>query len=120
VATQTATGEVIAYVPKLKRIITKPLFKALNNVTNYFKIDGAMFIGKEIKEAGATKKEPATLMFVTDLSNGQQGQYIVGSVLKSILNEEYPENAYVGLSFAIKKHTIPGKQYNGYDLAEIE
>lgn len=107
--------------PTLVKILTKPLFKWEANVTRYYRADGAMFTGKPINEgAGKPKKDPAILMYVTDLETGEQGQCICAAVLRSILNEEYPEEAYVGKSFAIKQHKIAGKDYNGFDVAEIE
>jgi hypothetical protein len=121
VATEGASTAVAIFKPKLVRIITKPLFKWVNNVARFYKVDGPMFIGKTINEgAGKPKKDPATLMFVTDLETGEQGQCICATVLRSVLNEEYPGDAYVGKSFAIKQNKIVGKDYNGFDVAEIE
>ena len=117
----TTDNAVSVFKPKIIRVVTKPLFKMAQGVTRYFKFDSAMFVGKEIKESGSvSKKEPATLAYVTDLETGEQGQFIVSAVLKSIMAEDYAGDAYVGKSFAIRQQRIPGKAYNGIDLAEIE
>lgn len=111
---------------KKVRVVTLPLFKWQANFERYYRIDGPMFVGKSMKEAPATdgkpskQKEPAVLCNVTDLETGEQGQIILGKVLQEILNEDYPEQAYVGKCFAIEQRKIPGKDYNGYSVTEIE
>lgn len=106
---------------KLLKRVTVELFKWQAGIVYYYKITGAIFQGKPINDkSSAKKKEPAFLMDVIDLSSGAVGQVIVAAVLKSTLLEEYPDNAYVGKSFAIKQRKIPGKDYNGFDIAEIE
>lgn len=107
---------------KIKKRVTLPLFKIVPNQELYIRCESAMFIGKEIteKDPKAKKKEPATLMQVTDLQTGELGQIICGAVLKGILNDEYPNDAYKGKCFAIEMHKIAGKDYNGYTVTEIE
>lgn len=105
----------------VKKNVTLPLFKWSPGVSKFLTIMGPVFQGKAIKEAGTAKgKEPAFLCNVTDLETGELGQIIVATVLKSIFHEEYPEDAYVGKSFEIKQRKIPGKDYNGFDVTEIE
>ena len=110
---------------KISRRVTLPLFKIASGTTLYIKSEGAMYLGKEVtasRNAGATekKKEPATIMNVVNLETGEQGQIICGAVLKGIFNDEYPDEAYVGLAFMIEMHKVPGKDYNGYTVTEIE
>lgn len=102
------------------RSVTLPLIKWVNGVEKYFRFDGAAFIGKEVKQTGTKKMEPATLAHVTDLESGEQGQIILATVLRKILDEEYPDNSYVGRSFAITQHRVDGKAYNTYTIEEIE
>ena len=97
------------------RTIAMPLFKLVADVPRFFLADGAMFIGKQIDD----KKEAATLMAVTDLETGEQGQIIIGQVLKELLIEQYPENGYVGKHFELCLRKRADKKYNTYDLFEV-
>ena len=122
--TETAPTQAQAdtgFVPVIAKHVTLPLFKWEDNKARYYKITSPIFIGKEIndKSAGAKKKEPAHLMNVVDLETGEEGQVIVATVLRGILTEEYPNDAYVGKGFAITQRKIPGKDYNGYGVDEL-
>lgn len=104
------------------RAVTLPLFKIVPNAIIYVRSDSPMFIGKELKESKGNaekKKEPATLMKVTNLMTGEQGQIICGTVLRDIFNDEYPTDSYVGKCFSIEMHKVPGKDYNGYSVSEV-
>ncbi|MGH7743753.1 MAG: hypothetical protein ACREQ5_02900 [Candidatus Dormibacteria bacterium] len=67
------------------------------------------------------RKAPATLANVINLEDGSVCQIIVNAVVKSVLNDEYPNDGYVGKCFAItKRGRAQGKQYNPFDIEEIE
>ena len=110
----------------VKKRLTLPVLKLDIDVTRYVKITGEMHIGKEQKSGrkGATeetKRAPATLCNIVNLEDGAEGQLIVSAVVKSILDDEYPQGAYVGKCFAITKHErVRGKDYFPYDVNEIE
>jgi hypothetical protein len=103
---------------KVKRVksVAVPLFKLAANVKRFFLFDGAMFTGKKIDD----KKEAAILLPVTDLETGEQGQIIVGKVLRELITETYPGGAYVGKKFETCLRKRADKAYNTYDLYEIE
>lgn len=107
---------------KVKRAITLPLLKFVIGEPIYIKIDEPMFVGKELKGSGEkAKMEPATLVNCTNLETGEQCQVIVATVLKSILEEEFEDNGYVGKGFMITKGAkASGKSYNPYTVAELE
>ncbi len=106
---------------KVKRTVTLPLFKISAGKQIFIKSDGPMYLGKELKETeGQQKKQPATLMHVTNLETGELGMIICGTVLKGIFNEDYPGEDYVGRCFAVEMHRAPGKDYNNYTVYEIE
>lgn len=96
--------------------VTLPLFKMIPGVERYFLVDGAMFVGKQVDD----KKEPATLMNVTDLETGEEGQIICPFLLIEALNADYPDNAYVGKMFAISLTRVPEKKYNLVNLTELK
>ena len=110
---------------KVKKAVILPLFKWTNNVEKYYRIDSAIFQGQELAagkndDPSKPRREPAFLAFVTDMETGEEGQIILGQVLRSTLNEHYPDNEYVGLCFAIEQVRDAKKDYNTYNLTEIE
>jgi hypothetical protein len=113
------------FTPVRKKLLTRPVLKWVVDKPNYIKIETAMHIGKDIKSRTpvdeAKKKEPATLCNVTNLETGEPAQIILNAVLKSVLIEEYPNDSYVGKCFAVTKQSRqPGKQYDPFNIEEIE
>lgn len=107
--------------------VTLPVFKVEEEVPLYLTVNGAMFVGKpiEAKTGDDGKKgkpmEPATIMPVTNIDSGEMGQIIVNAALKSILEETYPKDAYVGKSFEVVKHAKKaGKRYHTFSVFEID
>jgi hypothetical protein len=98
--------------------VTLPLSKWVVDQEKLLTITSEIFTGKEIK--GDKKMEPAELFNAIDLETGEEVQVIVGAVLKGILNDEYPNNGYVGKSFAIIQHNAQGKKYKTYSVLEID
>jgi hypothetical protein len=107
---------------KRKKLLTRPVLKYVVDVPNYVKIETAAHIGKTMKPgADGKQKEPATLCNVIDLKTGEPAQLILNAVVKSVLSEEYPNDTYVGLCFAITKQArVAGKQYDPFNIEEIE
>lgn len=109
---------------KKKRLVTRPLFKWVKDVERFYLIEEPIFQAKPNKKAQLDKdgkeRQPPLLAHVTDLETGQQGQIIVGTVLNSELNSEYPDNGYVGKQFSICQRKIEGRDYSTWDIAEIE
>jgi hypothetical protein len=105
----------------VKKHVTLPLMKIAPNTTRYFKLTGAMHIGKDVKQPeGTAKKEPATLCHAIDLETSEEGQFIVPTVLKSELTDAYANDGYVGKSFQFTFTRPEGKRYNLVTIAEIE
>jgi hypothetical protein len=112
----------MAFTPKTVKVLTRPLLKFAADVPHHVLIQGAMYVGKEMKAAaGEKKKEPATLCDAIDLETGEMVQMIVNAVVKSVLSEEYAGNAYVGKAFTItKRQRVQGKSYDPFNVTEIE
>lgn len=110
------------FVPKRKKLLTRPVLKFVTDKARYVKIEGAIYIGKEMKQKdGDKKKEPAHLADVIDLESGELAQIIVNAVPLSVLNENYPNDTYVGKCFSITRQSRqPGKQYDSFKVEEIE
>lgn len=109
---------------KVKKLLTRPLLKFSEDESRFVKIETAVYIGKDMKEAvkpGEKKREPAHIADVIDLETGAEAQIIVSAVVLSVLNETYPGDTYIGKSFSITKLSRqPGKSYFPYSVAEIE
>lgn len=112
-----------------KRAVTLPTFKVEVDKTLYLMVNSAMYLGKEqkakageeAKKGAAKMDQPATILPVTDVETGEQGQIIVNAVLKGILDETYPDESYVGKSFEITKHDKKaGKRYHTFSVFEID
>jgi hypothetical protein len=97
------------------RSVTRNLIKMENNREYYFKIQAPMHLGKQIDD----KKEPATLLNVIDLETGEEGQIIVGSVLRDVFIENYPGDSYVDRCFEVVKFRDAAQKYNTYNLSEV-
>lgn len=112
----------MTFVPKRKKLLTRPVLKYQVGIAVNVLIETAMHIGKDMKvKEGEKKKEPATLCDVIDLSSGEPAQLIMNAVVKSTLAEAYPNDGYVGLCFSITKQArVQGKQYDPFNIEEIE
>lgn len=106
---------------KVAKVVTVPLLKFVIDQPIYVKITGPIFLGKETKAASDSKKmEPAHLCNVINLETGEEQQIIVAKVLHSVLDEEYPEQSYIGKCFELTKGAKgSGKSYNPYSVVEL-
>lgn len=106
-----------------KKTVTVPVLKLMPDQPVYIYVESAMEQSKQVagaKVAGQSM-EPATIMHCTNLDSDTECLLIVGTMLKSVIEESYPNNSYVGLSFEVINHGKRGdKKYNAYSLCEIE
>lgn len=110
---------------KKKRAITLSTIKFEAEKPVYVRITEAMHEGKVRLARGKTAsdddKKPPTLCRVTELTTGEETQIILAAVLKTELEEAYPNETYVGLCFEIiKQKRKEGKRYDPYSITEVE
>ena len=131
---------------KEKKRVTLPVVKFIPGIPIYVKIIGEMHLGKKVKGRGdKAQMEPATLAEVQILATvtpalvnektgviekeqsmqmhetPEEALMICATVLKSVLDENYPDKSYVGKGFKITKmEKKEGRSYNEYDLSELE
>lgn len=68
-----------------------------------------------------TKENPINVVRVRELSSGLQFNYVCNAITASEFRRAYPEDAYVGKFFAIRKlGVVAGKRYKGVEILEIE
>ena len=85
----------------------------------YVEIVGPMYEGKAAKD---DKRQPPTLAEVIDLETGENAVIVCPEVVKSTLNESFPNEGYIGKQFSIEKlaQDNPEKKYFPYRISEIE
>jgi hypothetical protein len=107
---------------KIVKNVTMPSYKFVIGVPAYLKLTGPHFEGKTQKaKPGEAAMEPATVAPAINVETGECVQLIMGAALLSIIDEGYPDDAYVGKAFRIVKHDkAPGKRYFTYSVDEIE
>lgn len=108
---------------------TQPSFKVKK------KVSGVEFLKLEIGQtiyvtitsdftAGLMKKKQAVFMNVTDLNTGKPHKMIVPAMLHTLLNDNYANGSFVGLSFAItkgeKQRSQNGNDFSTIDLEELD
>jgi hypothetical protein len=107
---------------KKKKTVTVPVLKLVVNAPAYVRVEQAMEVSKTAPmKKGGKEMEPATIMHCTDLNSDDECIVIVGTALKGILNDTYPDKSYVGKCFEITSAGPKGdKKYNTYTVHEIE
>lgn len=92
----------------------------------YLRIEDKMYVGP--KQPDKTDKDgkiipamdPPTLCHVTDVATGEMGTFVIPSMVSGNLSEQYPDDSYVGKTFAIQhKGKRDGKRYADFQVAEI-
>ena len=102
-----------------KRKLVMPQLKLEQDVTVYFKVIEKMYVGKPNPEK--PKDKPADLCHAIDLTSGEEVSVVIPAVLKSVWDEDYTDDGYVGLGFMVTKGAkAEGKRYFNYEVAEIE
>jgi hypothetical protein len=116
-----------AFKFKVKKHVTLPLLKIEESVPVYIRVTEPIFLAKEIEGTRARKnaegavQQPPHLANVTNLETGEEMQIIANEVLKSSLEDAYPDASYVGKSFEIVRKPIQkGKKYVTFTITEIE
>lgn len=106
-----------------KKTVTVPILKLMPDQPVYIRAESAMELSKQVASAkvAGQSMEPATILFCTNLDSDTECLLIVGTMLKSVIEESYPNHSYVGLCFEVTNHGRRGdKKYNAYSLTEIE
>lgn len=106
--------------------VTRNLIKQVENHAVHVQLTAAIYQGKTLKGAklkadGTPEMEPARLVECVDLTSGSLSLLIVNAVLEGALNEQYPDQSYIGKYFTIIMRPGPeGKRYKTFELFELE
>lgn len=108
----------------IKRTITVPsLVLKVVGEGAALRFDSAMRISTIQQKAGEGKQmDPATIANVTDVKTGEQFIFLVPSLVKSNLQNNYPDDGYNGKAFWIcnKGKRKPSQRYNDFEIQEVE
>jgi hypothetical protein len=116
------------------RVVTVPTLsleipRGQNEIHFAVQIVSEMWEGKETTTKRKDKNgdevgtftSKADLVKVRDLlDGGVEKIMVVPKVLCGQLNENYPDNGFVGRYFAIRKYTKDGKNYGLFDMIEVK
>lgn len=123
-AVESAQGGVAAAFAsfRIAKRVTLPTINPGVNQPVVFRIMDGMRVSTyaAIKPDG-TKEKPATVCTVTDMQTGQIALWLVAEVCAKNLQEQYPDEGYVGKIFGVQKlPKRPGKRYFDFEIAELE
>lgn len=126
---QTAAGSeenntTSTFTPKVKKQLNFPVLsqKKIGAII-YVLILSAIHVSKTNIEPkpGEDKEKPSDIVIALDLETGELVTVIISAVAKGLLEENYPEIGYKGLSFMFcNKGKREGKRYNDIEMTEIE
>lgn len=108
---------------KIKEQVSVPVLKQRDGETIFVRFDGPVYQGEELKNSrgAGPKMAPARLAKVFNYASKMANVIIVNTVLEGELVKNYPENKYVGKSFAITMNAAEeGRRYKTFSLFEIE
>lgn len=109
----------VAY--NLKKTLGGSLWKWQDGVEKVFTIVSPIRAGKAVSNPRSGIAKAPDVMTVRDAEDGNEKDILVGAVLRSSLTESYPDDTYVGLTFACTQGAVKaGTRYKTMTVAEVE
>jgi hypothetical protein len=109
-----------AGTPAIKRHVSIQVLSFPNGSSLIFRALSPIYKGKEIKGEGAKRKSQVDLLNIQSVA-GSVRCLVLGAVLKSEIEENYPTGGHIGRWYYVTKHQPkPGQDYATYTIAEIE
>jgi len=109
----------VAY--NLKKTLGGSLWKWQDDVEKVFTIISPIRAGKAVSNPRSGIAKAPDVMTVRDAEDGNEKDILVGAVLRSSLTESYPDDSYVGLTFACTQGAVKaGTRYKTMTVAEVE
>jgi hypothetical protein len=111
----------MAVVYNLKKTLGGSLWKWQDGVEKVFTIVGPIRAGKAVASPRSGIAKAPDVMTVRDAEDNNEKDILVGAVLRSSLTENYPDDSYVGLTFACTQGAVrAGTRYKTMSVAEVE
>ena len=109
----------VAY--NLKKTLGGSLWKWQDGVEKVFTIVSPIRAGKAVSNPRSGIAKAPDVMTVRDAEDGNEKDILVGAVLRSSLTESYPDDTYVGITFACTQGAVKaGTRYKTMTVAEVE
>ena len=106
------------FTPKVVKKLVRNFVPLVEHQPVYVKVTGPMFEGKANPEKPDEK--PADIVECINLQTGEESNMIIPAVLKSIWEESYPSDSYVGKGFAVEKLEKPWRYSKANQLSAVE
>jgi hypothetical protein len=121
-AAPPATDAAPAFKFRVARRVVVPTLKLASGVAVFVKfLDTIQTKDKQEKnDKGEVETKTIDIARVVNLETGEETEFVVGTVLKSDLDEAYPSGGYKEKCFRVMKKDVAGKRYKSYELDEIE
>lgn len=109
---------------KPKYVVVKKLNNGMTklepNQEYHFMFKAPIRRGQTVINARGLPEKSADVALVVDLDTGKDTSIVINATLGSSLNENFPNDGYVGKSFAITcTGQVAGKRYKGFEVNEI-
>ena len=109
----------VAY--NLKKTLGGSLWKWVDGEEKVFTVLSPIRAGKAVSNPRSGIAKAPDVMTVRDAEDGNEKDILVGAVLRSSLTESYPDDTYVGLTFACTQGAVKvGTRYKTMTVAEVE
>jgi len=111
----------MAVVYNLKKTLGGSLWKWQDGVEKVFTVVGPIRAGKAVASPRSGIAKAPDVMTVRDAEDNNEKDILVGAVLRSSLTENYPDDSYVGITFACTQGAVKaGTRYKTMQVAEVE
>ena len=111
----------MAVVYNLKKTLGGSLWKWEDGTEKVFTILGPIRAGRIVDNPRNGIAKAPDILAVRDAADGNEKEILVGQVLKSSLVENYPDDAYIGKTFACTQSAPPAnKRYKQMSVNEVE
>lgn len=118
---QTTNTMATAKSYKLVKNLNAGLWKWEDGTEKVFTILSPIRAGRAVANPRNGIAKAPDLITVRDVQDGNEKELLVGQVLRSTLTENYPDDSYVGKSFACTQGPVPaGKRYKTMTVNEVE
>jgi hypothetical protein len=106
---------------KVAKALNGGLWKWIDGEEKVFTILGPIRAGRVVDNPRNGIAKAPDILSVRDAADGNEKEILVGQVLKSTLVENYPDDAYIGKTFACTQSAPPtGKRYKQMEVNEVE
>ncbi len=105
---------------KTKSLVTRPVLTHPQDTIVVIRVLSVATQRPEHFDSDGVVKRHPHVVAVVDVQTGAEHVYVLNAMSYSSLQEVYPNDGYVGKTFAIYKHVAKPGQFCRVDIAEVE